>query len=79
MENLIDYLIYALMGYNVHFAGLTSGIDGRRSWVLDFGDHKDVALVFDEVDIAVIKNIAANRELDDEERERYEKLFELCQ
>ena len=46
--------------------------------MLNFGDHKDVTLVLDEVDIAVIKNIAANRELDDEERERYERLFELC-
>ena len=78
MENLIDYLIYALMGQNVHFAGRARAIGGGRSWVLNFGDHKDVTLVLDEVDIAVIKNIAANRELDDEERERYERLFELC-
>lgn len=59
MENLIDYLIYALMGQDVHLASKGHGADGRRQWLLNFGYHKDVALVFDETDIEVIKYIAA--------------------
>lgn len=79
MENLINYLIYALMGHNVHLASRTRGVNGKRQWILVFGDHKDIALVFDEADIDVIKYIAVNRPLDDEERKRYERLFKLCQ
>lgn len=78
MENLIDYLIYALVGQDVHLVSKGNGADGRRQWLLNFGYHRDVTLVFDEADIEVIKYIAANRPLDEEERERYERFFELC-
>lgn len=78
MENLLDYLIYALMGQDAHLESRGRGVTGRLQWVLSFGYHKDVTLVIDEDDVHVIKYIAANRPMDDEDRKRYEKLFELC-
>ena len=79
MENLIDYLIYALMGYDVRVSADVSFVDRRRQWLLSFGLHKEVSIVLDEADLSVIMEIAANRTMDDDERERYEKLFKLCQ
>ncbi len=78
MENLIDYLIYVLMGYNVRVIPSVSAITMKREWLLLFGEHEDVSIVLDEFDLSVIKVVANNRTLDDEERRRYEKLFELC-
>lgn len=79
MENLLDYLIYALMGQNAQLVNRGYGSNGRFQWMLSFGFYKDVTLVLDEVDVEVIKFIAANHTMDDEDRERYEKLFKLCQ
>lgn len=79
MENLLDYLIYALMGQDPHLVSRSRGTCGSIQWLLNFGYHKDVALILDESDIRVIRDIAANRTMDDDERERYEMLFELCQ
>lgn len=79
MENLIDYLIYALMGNDVRVTASICHIPKRRQWMLTFGFHEDVSIILDEVDLLVIKEIAANRPLDDDERQRYEKLFKLCQ
>lgn len=79
MENLIDYVIYALMGYEVKVKPYVSEVSNRRQWLLSFGFHQDISLILDDADLATIKYVAENRELDDDERERYEKLFELCQ
>lgn len=81
MENLIDYLIYALMGYDVRvLKSYSFGEETKvRHWLLSFGFHKEVSIVLDDADLKVIKEITANRAMDDDERARYEKLFKLCQ
>lgn len=79
MENLIDYLIYALMGYEVRVSASVSKVTKRRQWMLSFGFHQEISIILDEADLSTIKNVATNRKLDDDERERYEKLFNLCQ
>lgn len=73
MENLLDYLLYALFGHNV-----TDVLRFNLSWVITFED--EVRICLDEADLEVIRNLYNERyeRLDDEERARYEKIFSLC-
>lgn len=80
MENLLDYLLYALFGHNVtkvqknedHVA-LTG-----KSWTIVFEGH--VYIVLNEDDLLVIRSIYNERyeRLDSEERLRYERIFNIC-
>lgn len=82
MENLLDYLLYALFGHNVtscyaHDGSGNSALTGK-SWTIVFEDH--VYITLDESDLLVIRHLYDERydRLDDEERRRYIKIFELC-
>lgn len=82
MENLLDYLLYALFGHNVthvytHEGSGSSALTGK-TWTIVFEDHVYIAL--DEHDISVIRSIYDERydRLDSEERLRYERIFGIC-
>ncbi len=79
MESLIDYLILTLMSYEVSVTSCVSSVTRRRQWLMHFGFHEDIIIVLDEADLCVIREIADIRPMDDDERARYNKLFELCQ
>lgn len=78
MQGLLDYLLYALFGHNV-----TSVRRGATSvepvvWSICFEDR--VYITLDENDLRVIRQLYDERSpyLDDEERARYEKIFNAC-
>lgn len=82
MENLLDYLLYALFGHNVtdvhaHEGSGSSALIGKY-WTIVFEGHVYIAL--DEKDLNVIRCIYNERyeRLDSEERARYERIFDLC-
>lgn len=82
MENLLDYLLYALFGHNVtdvhsHSGSVHDALTGK-TWTITFEDQ--VYITLDEHDIVVIRSMYNMRydRLDDEERKRYEKIFSLC-
>ena len=76
MENLLDYLMYALCGYNYQVKRCANRGTNLRQWIITF--EGVVSIVLDESDISVLKEIYSIRTLDDEERGRYERLFSLC-
>ena len=54
MENLLEYVIYALLGHNYEVGRRSIGADGKTSqWMVTFEDN--VRLVFDERDVRVLK------------------------
>ena len=77
MEELLDYLIYALCGheYDVEPIGV-SCVNYCRQWLLTFCD--EVTIVLNEHDIRLLKYLCVSRALDEESRLRYEKLFLKC-
>lgn len=82
MENLLDYLLYALFGHNVtevyqHAGSGNSALSGK-TWTIVFEGH--VYITLDENDLAVIRYLYDERKerLDSEERRRYERIFDLC-
>lgn len=82
MENLLDYLLYALFGHNVtdvhpHSGSGHDALTGK-TWTITF--EGQVYITLDEHDIAVIREIYNMRYgcLDNVERARYEKIFSLC-
>lgn len=76
MENLLDYLIYALMGHDVSASKGTSNVTGKRQWTLTFEGR--VHIVLDEYDLHTIRSMYEVRNMDNEDRARYKKLFSLC-
>lgn len=82
MENLLDYLLYALFGHNVTkvytHEGSGNGALSVKTWTIAFEDRVHIAL--DENDIRVIRLIYDMRyaRLDSEERLRYERIFDIC-
>ena len=78
MESLLDYLLYALFGHNVTSVGPSLFRSGIKGWTICIEDR--VFITLDENDLAVIRNLYEKREewLDDEERARYKKIFDLC-
>ena len=77
MENLLDYLIYALCGHEYDVKPIEESCVNRcRRWLLTFCN--EVTIVLDEYDIRILKELYQSREWDDEERARYEKLFLKC-
>lgn len=82
MENLLDYLLYALFGHNVtevksHEGSGHDALTGK-TWTIVL--ENQVYFTLDEYDIHVIRSIYNERLeiLDSEERARYEKIFNLC-
>lgn len=82
MENLLDYLLYALFGHNVTavYANNGSGYNALtgRTWTIVFEGH--VYITIDESDLRIIRNRYAElMELfDDEEKARYQRIFDMC-
>lgn len=82
MENLLDYLLNALFGHNVTEvrANVGSGSSALygRTWTIVFEGR--VYITLDECDLIVIHRIYNERyeSLDNEERFRYERIFDLC-
>lgn len=76
MENLIDYLIYALCGHDYEVRRCENSRTHLRQWMITF--EGIVRIILDEADLTVLKEIYSTRTLDDDERYRYEKLFSLC-
>lgn len=82
MENLLDYLLYALFGHNVTAVHTNEGSDSLaltgKSWTIVFEDS--VYIILDEHDIHVIRSIYDERyeRLDSDERLRYERIFDIC-
>lgn len=82
MENLLDYLLYALFGHNVTSVHKNEGSGCSalygKAWTIVFEDH--VYITLDEHDISIIRLLYDERYelLDSEERLRYERIFEMC-
>lgn len=82
MENLLDYLLYALFGHNVTAVSTNEGSGHSaltgKTWTIVFEGHVYITLI--EHDIRVIRWIYNKRyeHLDSEERMRYERIFDLC-
>ena len=79
MEKLLDYLLYALFGHNVtnvYKNTYTSAIG--EVWTIIFEDH--VYITIDTDDLNVIRSLYDKRSdlLCDEERSRYQKIFDSC-
>lgn len=75
MENLLDYLLYALFGHNVTNV---KPLEYVKAWSIVLEDK--IFIVLDEHDIRIIRSIYDKRYefLNSEQRERYEKIFNLC-
>lgn len=78
MESLLDYLLYALFGHNVTSVGPSLFRSGIKGWTICIEDR--VFITLDEKDLSVIRALYEERvkRLDDEERARYKKIFDLC-
>lgn len=78
MENLLDYLLYALFGRNVTSVKKSSNNLGVKYWII--GLEVQVYFSLDENDLAVIRALYKDRKerLDVEECARYMKIFETC-
>lgn len=78
MEGLLDYLLYALFGHNVTSVGPSYFASGVKGWTIVIEDH--VYFTLDVYDLAIIRDLYEKRKesLDDEERARYKKIFDLC-
>lgn len=82
MENLLDYLLYALFGHEVTdvFKNASSGYGAlnEKTWTIVF--EGSVYITIGESDLKIIRCIYENREerLDAEERARYMRIFDLC-
>lgn len=81
MENLLDYLLYALFGHNVTnvYSHSGSGHDALtgKTWTIVLEDQ--VYFTLDEHDLAIIRALYDQKRqyLDSEEIARYEKIFSL--
>lgn len=82
METLLDYLLFALFGHNVTSVQVFDGSDYHvlkgRTWTICL--EGCVSFTLDEADLRVIHKIYESREnyLDEEERKRYDKIFNIC-
>lgn len=78
MENFLDYLLFALMGHDVTSVWCSDAGGAGKCWV--FCLEERVSFVLDETDLQVIRTLYEERydRLDDEERARYNKIFNAC-
>lgn len=82
MENLLDYLLYALFGHNVtnvysHEGSGNCALTGK-SWTIVF--EGQVYITLDESDLQIIRHLYDMRaeHLNAEERARYMRIFDMC-
>lgn len=82
MENLLDYLLYALFGHNVTSVHTNDGSGHSalvgKTWTICL--EEQVYFTLDEHDLMVIRHLYDERKerMDDDERERYLKIFNAC-
>lgn len=78
MNDLLDYLLYALFGHNVTSVRRGSTPLAPVVWTICF--EGSVYITLDEHDLLVIKQVYDERcpRLKDDERARYEKIFNAC-
>lgn len=82
MENLLDYLLYALFGHNVTSVHTNDGSGHSaltgKTWTICL--ERYVYFTLDEHDLGVIRHLYEERlpRLDDEEKARYNKIFDAC-
>lgn len=82
MENLLDYLLYALFGHNVTSVHKNDGSGNSalvgKAWTICLEDY--VYFTLDENDLAVIRALYEERKavIDAEECARYKKIFDIC-
>lgn len=61
MENLLEYVIYALLGHNYEVSARLLSYDGHTSqWMVIF--EKNVRLIFDENDVCTLQFMQATTE-----------------
>lgn len=73
MENLLEYVIYALLGHNYKVERRSIGYDGKTSqWMITF--ENNVRLIFDEKDVCTLEFMQETTE-DTDVRERIGKLL----
>lgn len=73
MERLLDYLIYALLGYNYTVSPRSTGYDGKTSqWKIEIAE--DVRIILDENDVKVLR-FMADTSKDPDTVERIAKLL----
>lgn len=82
MENLLDYLLCALMGHNVTSVQVNNRCDpiALRVKTWTFCLENEVYFTLDETDLQVIRTLYDERYewLDDGDRSRYLKIFNAC-
>lgn len=82
MENLLDYLLYALFGHNITSVSKNDGSGhsalAGKTWTICLEDA--VYFTLDEHDLGVIRHLYDERlpYLDNEEQARYYKIFDAC-
>ena len=73
MENLLEYVIYALLGHNYSVGGRQLSYDGQTSqWMIKF--EENVRLIFDEKDVCTLEFMQETTD-DPDVRERIGKLL----
>lgn len=73
MENLLDYLIYALLGHDYTVGRRSIGYDGKTSqWMIEIAG--DVRIILDENDVKVLR-FMADTSKDPDTVERINKLL----
>lgn len=73
MENLLEYVIYALLGHNYEVGDRSLSYDGRTSqWMVTF--EKNVCLIFDEKDVCTLEFMQETTE-DHDVRDRIAELL----
>lgn len=78
MQILLDYLLYALFGHDVTSVRRGSTSFAPVVWTICF--EGKVYITLDESDLRLIRQLYDVRSpyLNDEERARYEKIFNAC-
>lgn len=73
MGNLIEYVIYALLGHNYEVGARSISYDGHTSqWMVTF--EENVRLIFDEKDVCTLQFMQATTE-DPDVRDRIGELL----
>lgn len=82
MKKLLDYLLFALFGHNVTSVHVNDGCGNSAltgiTWTICL--EGSIFFTLDEADLRVIRKLYKSREnyLDEDERKRYDKIFDIC-
>lgn len=82
MKDLLDYLLFALFGHDVTSVHVNDGSGNSaltgKTWTICLEGY--VYFTLDEADLRVIRKLYKSREnyLDEDQRKRYNKIFDIC-